>query len=261
MNIQDLAKRAATTIQANSPLILTALGVAGVVSTAVTAVRATPEALRRIESFKKKLRVEVEEEDVDALVTRRDIFKLTWRLYVPAGIMGGISIAAIIGSQSINARRQAALASGFTIVETALREYQDKTIELQGEKQDKKILDAIAQDHIAANPPSSSEIILPEGTVLCYDDYSGRWFHSTKEDIHQAQNELNAGIINGDMYASLNDFYSLLSLKPTKGGEDVGWSLENLLDINFTSVLTDKGVPALAMGFRAKPLQEYYRLR
>lgn len=253
MTIGQVAQRALRTLDHNSPLILTGLAVAGVVSTAVFAVKVTPEAAHAIQAYEEK------ENGLWIKSTSVEKVRIAWRLYIPAAGMGVLTIAAIIGAQSINSRRQAALISGFTVAETAFREYRDKVVELDGAKADEKIRDAVMKDHVVANPPNTNELILSDGLVLCYDDWSGRYFQSSMERIRQAQNDVNETMINGDMYASLNDFYVGLGLKHVKGGEDVGWSSERLLDINFTSILTEGGLPCLAMGFRTSPLQDYSR--
>lgn len=260
MDISQIVKGAFRALDRNSPVILTAIGVAGVVSTTVLAVRVTPEALERISEFENK------ENGLWVKSTPVEKIQLTWPLYLPAALSGVSSIAAIIGAQSINSRRQAILLSGVTLAEKALTEYQDKVVELEGPETDRKVRDAIAKDHVMANPPGEKELIFTGQDVLCKDDYTGRYFHSTMEKIRQAQNDVNAQIIQGDMYASLNEFYMALGLSPTKGGEEVGWSAENLIDLNFTSVLTPEidgngGIPVLVMGFRARPLQDYYRFR
>lgn len=255
MDIQHILKNVIRTLDRHSPIILTGIGVAGVLTTTALAVRATPEAYDRIRDYESK------DNGFWIKSTVWERVKLVWPLYVPAAGSLVLTSVAIIGAQSINSRRQAVLLSGITVAERALTEYQDKVVEIDGPRKDQKIRDAIIKDHIDQQPPSSSELILPAGEVLCYDDYSGRYFHSTMEKIQQAKNEVNALMINGEDYASLNTFYGQLGLKGTKVGEEVGWSTQNLIDINFTSQLTEEGVPVLAMGFRVLPLQDYYNFR
>ena len=49
MNVQSMTKNLTTQINKNSPTILTGLSVAGLISTTILAVRATPEAMELIQ--------------------------------------------------------------------------------------------------------------------------------------------------------------------------------------------------------------------
>lgn len=262
MTLAQIANKAMRSLNSNSPVILTGLAVAGVVSTAVLAHNAGAEVTRRVakdavnQGFKM-----IDTGDEYEAPTNLEIYKENWRLYIPAAGMGVATIVCIIGAQSINSRRQAALISGFTIAETSFREYRDKTIELEGKSADQKIRDSIQQDRVMADPSSNEVVILGVGNVLCYDKYSGRYFESSREEIRQAQNDVNEAMINGDMYASLNEFYMRIGLPITKMGEGLGFSTERLLDINFSSVLTERGEPCLAIDFRAEPMLDYYKFR
>lgn len=260
MTLKETIGLAIGAFKRNSPLILTGVGVAGAISATVLAVRATYRNAEEIEL----VLVHCREEGYNPLQTAGLVIKNVWPAYVPAAGTLVATVAAIIGSQSINARRQAVLISMVTMGERALAEFTDKVIEVGGEKLERQVRDAIAVDHVEANPPSSNELIIPLGKQLCYDDWGGRYFHGTKQQIEQARNDLNKAMLDGDMYASLNDFYMLLELSPVAGGETVGWSAENMVDVNFTSkLLTEEGqegVPCLVFGFRVKPLQDYYKL-
>lgn len=254
MTLAQITSKALRSLDNNSPVILTGLAVAGVVSTAIFAGKATAEAAKKIQ--------ESENTEVGLRIkkTPQERAQLVWRLYLPAAGMGLATVACIIGAQSINSRRQAALISGFTIAETSLREYRDKVVELEGSKTDQKVRDAVAQDRVTSDAASNELVIIGSGNVLCYDMYTGRYFESQMEKIRAAQNSINEIIIT-DMYCSLNDFYRMINLPPTKMGEQLGWSIERMLDLNFSSTLTEDGRPCLAMDFRAEPMQDYYKLR
>ena len=62
-----------------------------------------------------------------------------------------------------------------------------------------------------------------------------------------------------DGFVALNEFYERLGLTGVKNGEDIGWNVnyDDLVDIEFSSTLTDKNVPVLVLDFRVDP-KEYY---
>lgn len=118
----------------HSPEILTGIGIAGMVTTTVMAVRATPKALKLIGSAELKKANETNIPYEGHNLSKTEIIKVTWKCYVPVAITGGLSIACLIGASSVNARRNAALATAYSIAETSLKEYQNKVVETIGEK-------------------------------------------------------------------------------------------------------------------------------
>jgi len=243
-------------IAKNSPAILTGLGVGGVITTAVMSAKATPGA---IEAIAEAEAAEFEKDPSFEAFTLWGKTKVAWKLYLPTAVMGAATIVCVVGSNSINARRVAALASLYSITETALDEYKAKVVETIGETKERKIHDAVVQDHLNNNPLSTTQIVfLGKGDQLCYDSLSGRYFKSDAETIRRAENHINAQLLN-NMFASVNDFWCSIGLPDTTLGEDLGWVSDHMLEIDFTSKLTDTGEPCLVIDYLVKPKYDYYR--
>jgi hypothetical protein len=249
-NLSKIAKGIRMSISKHSSEILTGIGIAGMVTTTVMAVRATPKALILIEERK-------EEIDVDKL-TPIELIKATWTCYIPAAITGGLSIICLIGASSVNTRRNAALATAYTLSESALKEYQGKVIETIGEKKEQSVRDAIAKDRIDKNPVSSREVIITEkGNTLCYDAISGRYFKSDIDKLKKAEIELNRRM-RDEMYISLNEFYYEIGLNPISIGDDLGWNIDHgYIELSFSSQLTDDGNPCLVIDYQVTPIYKY----
>lgn len=260
--VTDVAKQVSSVVAKNSPAILTAVGVAGVVSTAFLAVKATPEALEIVESAERGRIAEYDEGDSNYIpaLSHVDMIKITWRCYIPAALMGGATIACIIGATTIGTRRNAALLSVYTLTETALSEYKAKIVETIGEKKAEAIKDLIAQDHLDQNPLSANTVIMTgDGDTLCYDEISGRYFKSNIEKLRKAQNDLNRDLIN-EAWISLNHFYGLIGLGPIKLGEDMGWLPDNLVELRFSARLADDNTPCIVLDYTIDPKSDrYYR--
>lgn len=255
MTLAVVAKNAAKGIQLRSPMILTGFAVGGLVSTAVLTARAAVKANEILVS------AEVEQIEADQGLTTRDKIRLVWTQYIPPFIVGASTITCIIGAQSINARRQAALAGAFMITENAFQEYKDQVVDSFGSNKEKKVRDDVVQKKVTENPPPENLTILESGNVLCVDTYTGRYFESTIEKIRKAQNDFNEGLLNGEMYLSLNEFYHYLGIPDVVVGEAVGFSPENMINLQFSSALTPEGRPCLAIEFRALPRQDYFRFQ
>lgn len=241
-----------TAIKKHSPEILTGIGIAGMITTTVMAVRATPKALILIEERKE----EIGAEKLEAM----DMVKTTWACYIPAAITGTLSVACLIGASSVNARRNAALATAYTLSESALKDYQGKVIEMFGEKKNEAVKDAVAKDKVEKNPVVTREVIITEkGNTLCYDAISGRYFKAILKN-KKAECELNRQMLD-DMYVSLNDFYYEIGLDSVKLGDELGWNVDNgYIDLSFSSQLASDGTPCLVIDYSVAPRYDYRNL-
>lgn len=249
-NVASFIQSTQAAITKHSPEILVGIGIAGMVTTTVLAVRATPKALRLIEE-KKRL------DHLDDL-TPLETVKAAWKPYIPAVVTGVTSIVCLIGGSSVSARRNAALATAYKLSETALAEYKEKVVETIGEKKEKLIRDEINKDRIEANPASKTEVIMTgKGDTLCYDAHGGRYFKSDIDRINKAVNELNRRMLL-DSYVSLNDFYDELGLEHTRMGYDLGWKIDDgFIKVDFSSHLADDGTPCLAIDYYTAPKYDY----
>lgn len=230
----------------NLPTILTSVAAVGTISTAVLAVKATPLAYRDI--------MDAQSEFVEP-ITNLDKVKLTWQYYVPAALMGTITISAIIGINAVSSKRQAAIAGLYTLTDKAFNEYKDKVVEVIGEKEEEKVRHEVAKDQMEANPPVKSEIIFTgDGTQLCYDAVNSRYFESDMQVIRSAVNDINEKIIN-EMYATQNDFYSRLGVDLVKYGDEIGWTSDRMLEVDYSAQLTPDGKPCISIGYQMETLR------
>lgn len=256
--LSKIAKDVRSSLSKHSPEILIGMGIAGAVTTTVLAVKATPKALQLMEDKKKEL-------DVDKL-GKVDVVKATWKCYVPAAISGVASVACLVGSHSVNVRRNAALATAYKLSETAFTEYRDSVIETIGEKKEKTVRDKVSEKQVEKNPMSTTEVIVTgKGQTLFFDPLSSRYFYSDINKINKAENKLNKWI-NCDPFnagVTVNDFYNEIGLPHTATGDNLGWNLDiGLVDI-YTSAQKvaegeeHEGEPCLVINFTNPPKYEF----
>lgn len=250
LSLSNLAKKAARALSDNSPLILTALGVTGTITTAYLTGKASFRAADMI--------AEAEIDSDRNYMNAREKVELTWKLYIPAATTGLLTVTCIIFANRIGTRRAAAMAAAFTISERAFEEYKSKVIEKLGEKKEQAVRDEIAQERVNRDPVDSRQVILAGGSVLCYDSYTGRYFLSDMETLRKAQNDVNEQITH-DHYASLTDFYERIGLPATQVSEEVGWNLDKFLELHFSTTLSSKGEPCLVVSFEVSPARNYFR--
>lgn len=271
LNLQQVGNTVVKGVKKHSPEILITMGVTGLVSAGVMGVRATPKALMIIEEEKERINHELyvlaedtgeRYEPIDKLEAK-DVVRLTWKCYVPAVVTGVVSIACIVGGSTVNHRRNAALATAYTLSETAFKEYRDKVVETVGEKKEKAVREAVHKDILEKNPVENKEVVFTgTGDVRCYDVWSGRYFMSDMNTLQRTVNELNERMINSfTASVSLNEFYYKLGLAETKVGNDLGWRLDGerrLIELNVSSqVSPEDGVPCLVVDFKNRPVYDF----
>lgn len=240
-------------VNKRSPEILTGIGIAGMLTTTVLAVKATPKAMELIEERKTQ-------EWTDKL-SPLEVVKVAWKPYIPAIVTGVTSTFCLIGASSVHSKRNAALATAYKLSETALTEYREKVIETIGEKREQTVRDKVAEERVKKNPVSKNEVIVTNtGKTLCFDPISARYFYSSIEKIKRAENELNKEMLHAfSGYVSLNDFYDEIGLDHTSVGDDLGWNTDKLIDINFSSQLNDNGEPSVVLDYAVAPNYNYYK--
>lgn len=260
MNKQTLPKLARdirTSLSKHSPEILMAMGITGMITTTVLAVKATPKALLLIEQEKQEL-------DVESLTTVETI-KATWKCYVPAVATGLVSVACVVGSNSVNAKRNAALATAYKLSETAFSEYRDKVIETFGDKKEKTVRDKVSEEKIKENPVSKTEVFITgKGQTLFFEPLSSRYFYANIDLIKRAENKLNKAIITDpfDAGVTVNDFYEEIGLPATATGDNLGWKIGYLIDIYPSAQMAEEGTehegePCIVLNYSNPPKYEF----
>lgn len=255
-NMAALFKSVKMEMSKHSPEILTGLGIAGMITTTVLAVKATPKALDLIEDKK----VELDIHPADNL-TPIETVKAAWKCYIPATITGVASIACLIGASSVNTRRSAALATAYNLSATALSEYKEKVIETVGEKKEQAIRDKVAENQIAKEPVNPAAVIVSgNGNTRCFDTITKRRFISDIESIKRIVNELNRRMVNGEDYISLNEFYNELGLDDVSIGDELGWNVtRGLIDVTFSAQLDTDGIPCIVIDYSVAPKRGFNR--
>lgn len=251
--LTNFFKSTRTFLEKHSPEILTGIGVTGMITTTVLAVKSTPKALILIEEKKKEL-------GTDEL-TAIEVIKTAWKPYIPALTLGIASISCIIGASAVNAKRNAALATAYAISERTLVRYRDKIIDTIGEKKEKEVREKIAQDEVDKNKVSNNGVIVTsKGNTLCRDAISGRYFRSDIDKIKKIVNELNRQMIYQN-YISLNDFYYELGLDSVKNGSVLGWNLDSgLIELDFSTCLAENDEPCVVIDYLVGPRYEFDKL-
>lgn len=254
INWNGILKSVGHAFRKRAPEILTGVGIGGMITTTVLAVRATPEALRRIDAEKRRLKREK--------LTVGETVRVAGTVYIPAVVTGAVSTACLVGASAVNGRRNAALATAYGLAESSLRDYRAKVVETIGERRETNVLEAVDRERLEKNPPSTAEIALAEGCgkTLCYDAMFGRYFYSDVESLRRAENKLNRQMSTmSEPYISLNEFYMEVGLPPVDIGDSLGWNVDKgMIELRFSSQLANGRVPCLVVSYAVVPEYDYY---
>ena len=211
----------------HSPEILMGIGIAGMVTTAVLAVKATPKALDLI--------AEAEDEKGERL-SKKETVEAAWKCYIPATVTGISSVACLIGSSKSSAKKYAALTTAYKLAETTLSDYKEKVVETIGEEKEKIVREKVAEKKLEKHPVNNEVYISGDGDQVFFDALTGRYFKSDINTIDRAVNKLNAIMISDiNGYMTLNEFYSELGIENVEVGEVLGWNLLHRIQVDYTT--------------------------
>ncbi len=268
-NFNLIAHNIKNAISEHSPEILTGIGITGMITASVLAVKATPKALELIaDATNEKADRLLESEDFEdesafndaSELTKAETIKTIWKCYTPAAITTALSIVCLISSVSVTSRRTAALAAAYTLSESTLKEYQEKVIETFGEKKAQTVKDSVARDRIEKKPVQSKQVIMTgNGETLFYDLLSDRYLVSDVETLRKSINDLNVRL-RDEMYLSLNDYFAEIGLPETGIGLELGWNIdrERCIDINISSAaISSDGRPCIVIDHNNPPTYKY----
>lgn len=261
MTFSEVAKRMGKLVADNSPTIMTAIGVAGTLTTAYLTGKATVKATRAIDD------VEYQQTSQGRYrpdpLSGKEKLKLVWKYYIPPVATGVVTVAAIIGANRIGMRRAAAMAAAYSIAQEGWNEYREKVLERLGAKKEEDVRAEVSKARVDRTYTEDNQIIFDDiRSVLCHDSMSGRYFVSDVETIRRAENDINHQILK-DMYASLSDLYCLLDLPATSISDHLGWNTDKILEIRLTSGRTSEktgGRPYVSLEYTALPIRDFDRV-
>lgn len=271
-NLEKIFRPIAKQVSKYGPEIAVGVGIAGMITTTILAVKATPKSLRLIEAEKKRRNHEIKEEakeswkDSVGLIDRLSILdtvKVAWKPYIPAMISGALSIGCIVGASTVHVKRNAALATAYQLAANTLSDYKEKVIETIGEEKEREVqkkVDSKKVERINSTEPS----FVRKGKPLCIEPISGRPFEMDLEDVKAAINRLNYRLTGGmEECISLSEWYDEIGLKHTDVSDYMGWNIysDGLITVTEVPSSTDDGELCWVLEYAVLPHYKYEKTR
>lgn len=244
-------------LKKHSPEILVVAGVAGVVTSAVMACKATLKVNDILEETKEtvdRIHHGVENKSItkDGQVYTEELAKkdLTLvyaqtglkfvKLYGPALLVGATSIGCIFAGNKILHKRNVALAAAYTAVDTSFKDYRNRVIERFGKELDRELKYNIRTEEIeetVVNEDGTESTVKKNVEVADFDpnDYSiySRVFMEGNKGwdkdpayslmfLKSLQGQFN-NKLQSEGVVYLNEVYEALGYQKTTYGQVVGW--------------------------------------
>ena len=220
----------------HSPIILTGVGVVGVIAAGVLAARATLKLEKTVDIAQQRLEL-ADGTDVEHHKTAKtkavtaNVLDLV-KLYGPSVTLGAASLVCIVSAQGILHKRNAALVVAYKGLEQAYNKYRERVVEEYGPEVDRDFHLGL-RDKVVKNPETGKDqkvkVKIDEDDhspyVAIFGPDNDNWVgvHEHNEFfLTSQQNYLNDQLrLTGVVF--LNDVHKRLGLPLTKAGALTGW--------------------------------------
>lgn len=247
----------------HSPIVLTAVGVVGVVATVIMSSKATLKLDPIVEDAKDHLALSHERresgifsekdyaKDVAFIYGRASVDVI--KLYGPSVTVGVASLVCLISAQGIMQKRNAALTTAYAAVEQGFAEYRKRVADKIGVDEEKALRYGLVTEERTDEETGEKSIIQMLDSnqlspyVKFFDPTNQNWSKNPEYNklfLMQTQNYMN-NKLHAQGWLLLNDVYDALAIPRTKAGCVVGWTIGKQGD-NFVDFGMYKPTPAHA---------------
>lgn len=248
--ITRAANKVWLSLKKHSPEILLGFGIAGGITGAVMACRATTkldevlkDAKFEIRNIKHEMEVRehadvYSEEDAKkdlALVYSKAALDVA-KLYAPSLAVGGFSITCILSSHNIMSKRNVALSAAYDLASASFKDYRNRVVDRFGEQVDKelryntvnkKVEETTTDENGKTKKVKSvAEISEPDGyRAFFFDELSPSYTKDRDYNLMwlKSQQAFMNDKLRAKGYVFLNEVKEMLGYPPSKDGQMAGW--------------------------------------
>lgn len=219
--------------------MLTSASVLGVIFTTILASKATVKAKKTLDDYR--------DENLIFSISKKDIFRLTWKYYVSTAFVGVSTIVCIIGADVLSKKQRRSLLGVYALLNESLQKYKDSIDVIFGNDFDNEIV----KKEYKENKDELIEMV-NGNEILCYDLLSQRYFSSTLPTLLDAQYQVNK-LLHNMGYVCVNKLYEYLEMDGIEGGDDIYWS-ENWIDFQNSYVDLEDGMVCIVVSVDRIPV-------
>lgn len=249
MDFKEMMNTCVMTVRKHSPEILVFSGIAGVVTSAVMACKATrkldavlDEHKENVDVVHKKYKTETEppkaeNQDLTKVYVKTGIAFV--KLYGPSVTLGALSIAGILASNNILRKRNMAIAAAYAAIDTSFRQYRSRVVERFGQDVDRELhigghqekIEVLETDENGKEKKVKKNVTVVDNPMP--SDYA-RYFCYGEARAAEPNDEYNAFFLKAQQnlanhmlmtngFLFLNDVYEMLGIDRSEAGQAVGW--------------------------------------
>lgn len=187
-------------------------------------------------------------------MSKKEVVQECWKFYIPAAVLGGGTIACILGSNALNKKQIASLTAAYMALGKSYQQYRRQVAERIGSEAEADILEKSKVEEPAEE----------DKKLLCYEPFSNRYFHATEAELYDAFYQVNRDFsLNGEV--SINNLYSYLGLDYLPEKDDMGWCSDYMINeweyfwIDFVAnkQMTDDGLEVYQVYAFQPPIPDY----
>lgn len=187
-------------------------------------------------------------------MSKKEVVQECWKFYIPAAVLGGGTIACILGSNALNKKQIASLTAAYMALGKSYQQYRRQVAERIGSEAEADILEKSKVEELAEE----------DKKLLCYEPFSNRYFHATEAELYDAFYQMNRDFsLNGEV--SINNLYSYLGLDYLPEKDDMGWCSDYMINeweyfwIDFVAnkQTTDDGLEVYQVYAFQPPIPDY----
>jgi hypothetical protein len=153
--------------------------------------------------------------------------------YLPALIVGGLSIYAIRSSHNILSQRNIALTAAYTALDKGFREYRARVVDKYGEDEDRYLRYGSEQVEIIDPETKKKKMVtrVPPGVPSIYarffDPMCSSWSKDPEINLFflRCQQNYANDLLRSRGHVFLNEVYDMIGVPRSKAGAVVGWIL------------------------------------
>jgi len=234
----------------HAPEVLIVAGIAGVVTSAVMACKATTKASTITNKLKEDMDKlhdtadlypeEYSQEDLKkdtAIVYTQAAVKYV-KLYGPSVALGALSLTCIIASNNILHKRNVAIAAAYATIDRSFKDYRGRVIERFGKELDRElrynikakefketVVDEKGKEKVVKKTVSVADPNTYSDYARFYDDGCLGWTKDPELNLCFLRNQMTWANekLKAKGYLFLNEVYESLGIPATKAGQIVGW--------------------------------------
>lgn len=200
----------------------------------------------------------------DEPMTKKEVVQECWKFYIPAAVLGGGTIACILGSNMLSRKEIASLSAAYMALGKSYQQYRRQVAERIGAEEEEKLRMEAAQETKAEDVQRDKD-----GDVirLFYEPASKRYFHATMSRVIEASYYFSRELATNGCI-SVNEWCNYLcadELTITPEGDQMGWCIDQLIydwdaywmDFEYDKQMTDDGLECYYLAPALDPVENY----